>query len=189
MRKKPFYLIWVLSISAVIVILSMILKAPLKSGIENPITKKALTDTIRRQNRAVVNLYFSDKEKPFLIAENRALIFTDDPVAIGKSIINNLIKGPKEDLMRTIPVGTKLNAFYITENQTAYVDLTDTIKENHPGGVITEQLTIYSIVNSLILNIPQIDAVKILIDGSESLTLAGHVDLRFSFNANMLIVR
>jgi hypothetical protein len=61
--------------------------------------------------------------------------------------------------------------------------------ENHPGGIKLELITIYSIVNSLILNIPAIDAVKILIGGREALTLAGHVDLRFPFKANMLLIR
>jgi len=41
----------------------------------------------------------------------------------------------------------------------------------------------------LILNIPEIDAVKILIDGRDAMTLAGHIDLRFPFKANMLLVR
>jgi hypothetical protein len=50
-------------------------------------------------------------------------------------------------------------------------------------------MTIFSIVNSLILNIPEVDAVKILIEGRESMTLAGHIDLRSSFKANLLLIR
>jgi hypothetical protein len=63
------------------------------------------------------------------------------------------------------------------------------IKEKHPGGSRSELMTIYTIVNSLILNIPEIDAVKILIEGCESMTLAGHIDTRFPFKANMLLIR
>jgi hypothetical protein len=44
-------------------------------------------------------------------------------------------------------------------------------------------------VNSLILNIPEIETVRILVEGKEEATLAGHVDLRFPFQANMLFVR
>jgi len=39
------------------------------------------------------------------------------------------------------------------------------------------------------LNIPEIHAVKILIGGRESMTLAGHIDLRFPLKANMLLIR
>ena len=106
-----------------------------------------------------------------------------------KVIIENLIRGPKKELVRTIPEGTTLNALYVTHDGTAYVDMSEAIKENHPGGSESELITIYSIVNSLILNIPEIDAVKILIEGNESMTLAGHVDLRFPFEANMLLIR
>ena len=63
------------------------------------------------------------------------------------------------------------------------------LKDNHPGGIGTEIMTIYSIVNSLVLNIPEIDAVKILIDGKESITLAGHIDLKFPLKADMLLIR
>ena len=91
--------------------------------------------------------------------------------------------------MPTIPADTTLLALYVTQDRTAYVDLAQTITDQHPGGVKSELLTIYSIVNSLILNIPQIDAVKILIQGREAMTLAGHIDIRFPFKANLLLIR
>jgi hypothetical protein len=91
--------------------------------------------------------------------------------------------------MRTIPAGTTLRALFVAPDQTAYVDLTATLKDAHPGGIQSEQMTIFSIVNSLILNITEINAVKILIDGREAMTLAGHIDLRFPFKANMLLIR
>jgi spore germination protein GerM len=91
--------------------------------------------------------------------------------------------------MRTIPAGTKLLALFVAPDGTTYLDLTATLKDGHPRGIQSEQMTIFSIVNSLILNIPEINAVKILIDGHESMTLAGHIDLRFPFKANMLLIR
>ena len=50
-------------------------------------------------------------------------------------------------------------------------------------------LTVYSIVNSLIINIPSIKQVKLLIDGSDIDTLAGHLDVQNPIPANMLIIR
>ena len=55
--------------------------------------------------------------------------------------------------------------------------------------MIIKRITIFSIVNSLILNVPQIKTVKFIKGGREALTLAGHIDIRLPFKANMLLVR
>lgn len=144
---------------------------------------------LKQSDRSVVHLYFAYKEIAFLASEERVIVHSDDIIEFGKSIIDALIKGPKRDFMRTIPIGAALRAFYVTSDGTAFVDLTQNAADKHPGGSNSEMLTIYSIVNSLILNIPEVKTVKILIEGRESITLAGHVDIRFPFKANMLLIR
>ena len=145
--------------------------------------------TAKHPEKAMIHLYFSDKDNSFLIAEKKLLERSDDPAQMGKLIIESLIKGPKEKLMRTISSDANLRALFVTKDKTAYVDLTQAAREKHPGGCKSEMITIYSIVNSLVLNITEIDTVKILIDGRESMTLAGHIDLRFPLKADMLLVR
>jgi len=145
--------------------------------------------TATHSEKTMMHLYFSNKENSFLIAEKKLLERSDDPAQTGKLIIESLIKGPKEKLMRTISSDAVLRALFVTKDKTAYVDLTQAAREKHPGGCKSEMITIYSIVNSLVLNIPEIDTVKILIDGRESMTLAGHIDLRFPLKADMLLVR
>ncbi|MBN1930738.1 MAG: GerMN domain-containing protein [Desulfobacterales bacterium] len=140
-------------------------------------------------NKSTVHLYFADKENNFLSAEKRFLYYSDNTVDTCRAIIIALIEGPEQGLMRTIPADTKLRAVFITEDATAYVDLTESVRDKHPGGSQSELFTIYSIVNSLILNTSEIESVKILIGGRESMTLAGHIDLRFPFKANMLLIR
>lgn len=139
--------------------------------------------------KTAVHLYFANRENGFLKSEERILVHSADPGLLGRNIMDLLIRGPQEGLSGTIPTGTSLNAFYLTPEGTAYVDLSPEIRDAHPGGIESELITIYSIVNSLVVNIPEIDAVKILIDGSESLTLTGHIDLRFPFKADMLLIR
>ncbi len=144
---------------------------------------------LKQSDRSVVHLYFAHKDIAFLASEVRIMVRSDDPVEFGKSIMDALIKGPREDLSPTIPSTAGLRAFFITPDGTAFVDLKQNIADKHPGGSRSEILTIYSIVNSLILNIPQIKTVRILIDGHESPTLTGHVDIRLPFKANMLLIR
>jgi spore germination protein GerM len=144
---------------------------------------------LKQTDRSVVHLYFAYKEVAYLASEERVIVQSEDIIELGKSIIAALIKGPKRDFMPTIPIGTALRAFYVTSTGTAFVDLTQNASQNHPGGSNSEMLTIYSIVNTLVLNLPEVKSVKILIEGRESMTLAGHVDIRFPFKANMLLVR
>ena len=47
-----------------------------------------------------------------------------------------------------------------------------------------ELLTVYTIVNALLTNLPTLQHVQILIDGREADTLAGHVDLRRPLKKN-----
>ena len=142
-----------------------------------------------KQKKSIAHLYFADKDNIFLISEERTLSHAEDPTNFGCTIIEGLIKGPSQGLARTIPVDTRLLALYITEAGICYVDLSAEIKEKHPGGVQSELLTLYSIVNSLVLNVPEIQAVKVLIDGQETMTLTGHIDLQEPVKANMLLIR
>lgn len=154
-----------------------------------PVDLNSQPGTLNLSERSVVHLYFANRDNSFLAAEERIMASSDDPVKFGKNIIDALIKGPQQGLMRTIPPETALRAFFVTADGTAYVDLTNAAAKGHPGGCKSEIMTIYSIVNSLILNVSDIHVVKILIDGQETATLAGHIDMRFPFKADMLLIR
>lgn len=147
------------------------------------------SEIVRSSNGVPVFLYFADRNKPVLKTEERILSNTDNTVVFARSIVDSLIKGPQNGLMRTLPAGTVLKALYVTNKNIAFADFSQEISDNHPGGSQLEYLTIYSIVNSLILNVPKIEKVKILIEGQEQSSLAGHIDLHLPFSANMLIVR
>jgi len=139
--------------------------------------------------KQVVHLYFGDTDQTYLTAEAWEPVKSDSPSQLGYSIIEALISGPRGAYIRTIPEETVLRAFYLTKQGIAYVDLTGGIRENHPGGINAEMFTIFSVVNSLILNVEDIDAVKILIDGNEARTLAGHIDLTLPLRAEMRLIR
>jgi spore germination protein GerM len=135
------------------------------------------------------HLYFADRNHSFLKSEPRVMHQSNDPVEFGRAIVEALIKGPQKGLVRTIPAGTELSAIYIDPDNVCYVDLSESVTKKHPGGTNSELLTIYSVVNSLILNVSEIKQVKILIEGNEAPTLAGHINLQFPFKAHMLLIR
>jgi len=188
MEKKRKVLYAVLIIAGVSIFM-LILYISEKSPSFNQFDQQLHAKRIQPPDKTTVHLYFVDKKNTFLMAEEKTLFHPDDPVEFGSIIIDALIKGPQKELMRTIPANTKLRALFITQNGTAYVDLTENVTAEHPGGSKSEIITIYSIANSLILNIDEINTVKILINGREADTLAGHIDLSSPFKANMLLVR
>lgn len=136
-----------------------------------------------------VHLYFGDRTGNYLISEKRNIVQLGEIENVAQQIIEALISGPKQDLVSALPSGTSLRAVYFTADGTCYVDFSSAVSENHPGGCKAEILTLYSVVNSLILNMPEIKSVKILIEGNESQTLAGHIDIQTALRANMLIIR
>ncbi|MBC2710112.1 MAG: GerMN domain-containing protein [Desulfosarcina sp.] len=142
-----------------------------------------------QMEKQMVHLYFADANRPFLIAEARVMVNPGDPMAFGRQLVVELINGSARGNLATIPTGTQLRSFFLLDDGTAVVDFSAQLRENHPGGCRLEQLTLFSVVNSLILNVSEIDRVKILIDGEETQTLTGHLPLEFPLTADMLLTR
>jgi hypothetical protein len=95
---------------------------------------------------------------------------------------------PPEPLAPTVPAGSKLRGLYVSERNEAFVDLDPAVRDNHPGGSMNELFTVYTIVNALTTNLPDVHSVQLLIDGREVDTLAGHVDLRRPLRKNESLI-
>jgi hypothetical protein len=144
---------------------------------------------VSETTRTRVHLYFSGPDHTYLVAEPRELPDSGDPSELAEQIVQALVDGPRSEGVRTLPTQASVRNVFLTDDGTAYVDFSEEVTEGHPGGVQTELVSIYSVVNSLVLNLEEISAVKLLIGGQEADTLAGHMDLRFPFKANILLVK
>jgi spore germination protein GerM len=139
--------------------------------------EKGLEKKTALQGRKIVTLYFSGEEEEYLTGEKREISNKGDAQEEAKEIIHELIKGPKGKLIRTLPPRTKLLALQIDERGVAKVNFDKTLSRDHPGGSSAEIMTVYSIVNSLALNFPQIKGVQILIEGERGGSITGHLVL------------
>ncbi len=139
--------------------------------------------------KSQVHLYFGDSTGRYLSAEQRVVEVPSDIASAARGLVEALIQGPMQGGTRTIPQDSGLRSLFVTPEGVAYVDFKADAFDHHPGGVETEMLTIYSIVNTLVFNMEEIRWVKLLIGGREAATLAGHVDLSHPFKADMLWVR
>ena len=73
--------------------------------------------------------------------------------------------------------GADVRSVYLVDPGLAVIDVNSAFAEGHRSGIFVEELTIVSIVETLTVNVPGITRVKILVDGKERDTLAGHADL------------
>lgn len=133
-------------------------------------------------------LYFSDTNERFLVPEKRFIVKKKTPVEQAGEIAKALLDGSKTGKVNTFPTEVDLKDIKVETNQTAVVSFSKNLVLNHPGGSASEMATVYSLTNSLTANIPEIKAVKVLIDGKEVDSLKGHISLKqpFSYNKEYL---
>jgi hypothetical protein len=136
-----------------------------------------------------VHLYFADSNGKYLSAEQRVVEQPADIASAARELVKALIRGPLREGTRTLPRDAGLRALFVTSDGVAFVDFKADALDSHPGGVETELLTIFSIVDTLVLNLESVRQVKFLIGGQEAATLAGHVDISGPFKADMLWIR
>ena len=123
-----------------------------------------------------VKIFFPGLQDDVILSAEDQTIFRSAELANrARQILQKLLEGPHNPgLFPSIPKDTKLQEVFIDDAGVAYVDFSNPISANHPGGMMNEQATVYSIVNSLAYNLPEIRQVKILVGGAEKETLAGH---------------
>jgi hypothetical protein len=76
-----------------------------------------------------------------------------------------------------LPLGSEIRDVYLVDPGLAVIDVNDAFADGHRSGILVEELTVASLVQTLATGIPGINRVKILVGGRERETLAGHADL------------
>lgn len=119
--------------------------------------------------KTVVTLYFADEQAEKLVPEEREV----DREQLPAVLVEELIRGSKTGLGRTIPEGTRVLSVKVADG-VAYVDFSREFRDNHWGGSAGELMTVYSIVNSL-ARLEGIDRVQFLLEGEVQEELLGHM--------------
>lgn len=144
----------------------------------SPVSSIALSESEAEQiaNKSPISLYFANEGGTKLKLEVRYIPTSElkKPTnEIASLIVKELINGPSKGsgLKPTIPAETKLRTVKIKDDL-ATVDFSKEFKEKHPGGKAAEQMTIYSIVNSL-TELKEVSQVKFKIEGKASKEFKG----------------
>lgn len=88
------------------------------------------------------------------------------------------------DSPHPLPAAADVRSIYLIPSGAAVIDLNAPFADQHRSGILDEQLTVNSLVETLAKNIPEIYRVRILVDGKTRDTLAGHVDLTDFFDVS-----
>jgi spore germination protein GerM len=128
--------------------------------------------------KITARIFYVSDDGSSLTGAEREVPFAESTAEQAKAIIEAQLAPAADPFVSAIPPGTKLRALFVTPAGEAFVDVSPELRARHPGGSLTELLTIYSLVDALTVNLPAVTAVQVLIDGKEVDTLAGHVDLR-----------
>jgi hypothetical protein len=83
-----------------------------------------------------------------------------------------------------LPPGADIRGIYLVDPGLAVVDINAAFADGHRSGVLAEELTVASFIQTLAANVPGILRVKILVEGKERETLAGHADLSNFFDVS-----
>lgn len=112
-----------------------------------------------------------------LAGERRELQVTESPRDRTRKIVQGLLAGPKaQNLYRPFPQGVRLGSVLLVDD-VIYLDLAWDGHPEPPSSGATEEIQrIYSVVDSICLNVPQVQRVAILWNGFQRLTF-GHLDL------------
>jgi hypothetical protein len=83
-----------------------------------------------------------------------------------------------------LPSGSDIRSVYLVDPGLAVIDINAAFADGHRSGVLVEELTVASLIQTLSANIPGILKVKILVEGKQRDTLAGHADLSNFFDVS-----
>jgi hypothetical protein len=73
--------------------------------------------------------------------------------------------------------GADVRSVFLVDPGVAVIDLNAAFADTHRSGVLVEELTVASLIHTVSVNTPGVSKVKILVDGKQRDTLAGHADV------------
>ena len=123
-----------------------------------------------------VFLYYGTPGSDSVVAEYRDVVVKDHPVDQVRAIYRELIAGPTGNRLTAFPDGAELLNTYWTVRGTLYLDWNRTLISGFRGGSGKERQLLASIVRTAADNLPQVQRVAILVEGSPVETIGGHYD-------------
>jgi hypothetical protein len=91
-----------------------------------------------------------------------------------------------KDSSHPLATGSEIREVYLVDPGLAVIDMNSAFADGHRSGVLVEELTVASLVQTLASNITGINRVRILVDGKMRDSLAGHADLSLAYDVGQV---
>ena len=126
-----------------------------------------------------VHLYFPGHDG-LLYPESRELEVTEDPQNRLRALVAGVLSGPHDSaLVPALPADVQAQTVYLAPDGVAYVDLHSAGRSlPPPSGSQAEMATVYSLVDSIGLNLTEAKRVALLWNGTQLESFSGHLDTR-----------
>ncbi|MFA5516537.1 MAG: GerMN domain-containing protein [Desulfuromonadales bacterium] len=143
-----------------------------------PATPPTPAAEIAEETRQVreITLYFGSAEATHLVPEAREIEECPEEQECVRATVQALIGGPVGDLVPILPNSAIIREITL-QDSTAVLSFSRDLVSAHPGGSISELLTVYGLADTLAVNFPHIRQVRILVEGQPVETLKGHLGL------------
>jgi spore germination protein GerM len=134
-----------------------------------------------------VRLFYPGESGQLVIEERE--IARAPGVALLEALAREVLAGPTgEGLFAPFPEGTSVGSVFVSAQGIAFVDLVSTRPDPPSSGSRGEMLSVYSIVNSVQENMPELGGVVLLWNGQQRPSFAGHLDTGRPLRANEELV-
>jgi hypothetical protein len=129
-----------------------------------------------QETQSEIALFFADPQNDGFKIRPVKIFDSAEMVNRVKQALLLLLSEPAEGYLAVVPEGTLLKEAYLDANSICYLDFSGNLISGHRGGTTGEYLTVYAIINTVLYNFPRIKGVRLLVEGAEVETLAGHIN-------------
>lgn len=132
-----------------------------------------------------VTLYVADDAAGALRAQSARIPLPGGRQQRAEELLRALLRIYQQaDSPHPLAPAADIRSIFLVTPDAAVIDLNGPFADQHRSGILEEQLTVNSLVQTLAANVPGIMRVRILVDGNTRETLAGHADLSEFFDVS-----
>ncbi len=176
MSRLPADRRWILAAGAVVVLGGGLFWALRPAPLEDARVDESVPDTAGEPDLEEHAIYFPGTDGR-LHAEARELPKREGAESVAL-LVEALLTGPtgSDALRPPLPEGVTLGRAYLLDDATVIVDLVSADGAAITTGSRSEMLMLYSLVNTILLNVEEAERLILLWDGRQPTTFAGHLD-------------
>lgn len=130
-----------------------------------------------------VTIYVPSDQDGLLHERQATATVSSDRNARAREVLRALVAVCREkDSPHPLAPAADVDAVFLLPDGLAVVDANAALAQGQSSGILAEELTVAAMAQTLAANVPGITRIKLLVDGKDTGTLAGHLDLNAAYD-------